>query len=302
MQKIRIRLPAAVVNLGPGLNSLALALGLYTTIEISARSDDQLVVETYGEGAGRYAIGLRHPTVLAMARVFQRLERAVTGFNVRVENSIPPGSGLGAETAFLLAGVIGANNLMGGVYQRGQIMEIAALISRPESAVAAMLGGLSTSLLEGERLIYRTLPVAPQRVVIVLPEMERYTRAPLPDRIPSAVAVHNLSRLPLLLQALGEGDQGLLASTLTDALNVPRLAGQIPGFGTMVSAVKAAGAAAVTLAGDGPACIIFGGDRQIDAITDAAVGALYNAGVSARTWSVPIDTQGVVISMMTSSR
>ncbi len=301
MQKIRIRLPAAVVNFGPGLNSLGLALGLYTTVEISARSDDQLVVETYGEGAGRYAIGLRHPTVLAMARVFQRMERAVTGFTVRVENSIPPVSGLGAETAFLLAGVIGANNLMGGVYQRGQIMEIAAQISRPESAVTAMLGGLSTSLLEGDRLIYRTLPIAQHRVVIVLPEVERYARAPLADRIPSAAAVHNLSRLPLMLQALREGDQALLASTLTDALNVPRLAVQIPGFGAMVSAVKSVGASAVTLAGDGPACLIFGSDRQMDAITDAAVGALYKAGVSTRTWTVPVDTQGVVISMMTTS-
>lgn len=301
MQKIKIRLPAAVINLGPGLNSLGLALSLYTTIEISARSDEALVVETYGEGAGRYAIGLRHPTVLAMARVFQRLERAASGFTVRVENSIPLNSGLGAETALLLAGVIGANNLMGSVYQRTQIMEIAAQISRPESAVTAMLGGLSTSLFEGDHLIYRTLPIAPQRVVVLLPEISRYTRAPLSERIPAAAALHNISRLPLLLQAFKEGDHRLLASTLPDTLNVPRLAAQIPGYSAMVTAVRAKGASAVTLAGDGPACIIFTDEKQTDAITDAAINALYKAGVSARAWTVPMDTQGVVISMMTSS-
>jgi homoserine kinase len=301
MQKIRIRLPAAVTHLGPGLNSLGLALALYTSIEISARNDDALVVETFGEGAGRFAIGLRHPTVLAMARVFQRLEQAVSGFSVRIENSIPLNSGLGAETAFLLAGVIGANNLLGGVYQRSQIMEIAAQISRPESAVTAMLGGLSTSLLEGERLIYRTLPISSQRVVVILPELSRYTRSPLPDRIPAAAVLHNLSHLPLLLQALKEGDHRLLATTLPDAVSVPRLAAQIPGYSAMVTAVKANGASAVTLAGDGPACLIFCDEKQTDAITDAAINALYNEGVTARSWTVPIDTQGVVISMMTSS-
>lgn len=301
MQKIKIRLPAAVTNLGPGLNSLGLALALYTSIEISARNDDSLVVETLGEGAGRFAIGLRHPTVLAMSRVFQRLERAVTGFNVRIENSIPLNSGLGAETAFLLAGVIGANNLLGSVYQRGQIMEIAAQISRPESAVTAMLGGLSTSLLEGDHLIYRTLPVASQRVVVILPEITRYARPALSERIPSAAVLHNLSRLPLLLQALKEGDHRLLAATLPDAVSVPRLAAQIPGYGAMVTAVKARGASAVTLAGDGPACLIFSEEKRTESITDAAISALYSEGITARTWAVPIDTQGVVISMMTSS-
>ncbi|MBC8100611.1 MAG: homoserine kinase [Armatimonadetes bacterium] len=298
MQKIKIRLPASVVNLGPGLNSLGLALSLYTTIEISARNDEVLNVETVGEGAGRYATGLRHPVVLALARVFQRLERAPFGISIRVENSIPVNCGLGAETAFLLAGVIGANNLMGNVYTRDQTLEIAAHISRADSAVSAMLGGLSTSIMDDEKLYYRTLPSAPLRVVILVPELEKYTRPTPPERVPFVGASHNLSRLPLFMDAFRTGDLKLLGLTLPDQLQLPRLIPQITNYAYVVDVVKDAGAVGVTVAGEGPALLVFGDDKKLDKVAVAGVKAFNNVGVKARSWVVPVDTQGVIISVM----
>jgi homoserine kinase len=298
MQKIKIRLPASLINLGPGLNSLGLALSLYTTVEISGRSDEQLLVETYGEGAGRYSIGLRHPVVLALARVFQRLERAPSGITIRVDNQIPLNSGLGAETAFLVAGVTGANNLMGNVYSRDSVMEIAAQISRADSAVSAMLGGLSTSVLENEKLYYRSLPVAPMKVVVVLPELEKYTRPPLPERVPTGSATHNLSRLPLFIEALRTGDLKLLSLTLPDYLHNPRLIPQITGYAQVSDLAKRAGAAGVTVAGDGPALVMFAGEKQLQDVSEISLNTYRALGIPARSWILPVDTQGVIISVM----
>jgi homoserine kinase len=298
MQKIKIRLPASLINLGPGLNSLGLALSMYTTVEISARSDEQLVVEASGEGAGRYAIGLRHPVVVALSRVFQRLERAPLGITVRVDNHIPLNSGLGAETAFLVAGVIGANNLMGNVYSRDGALEIAAQISRADSAVSAMVGGLTTSMLEGEKLFYRRLSIAPLKVVVVLPELERYTRPAMPERIPYTAAAHNLSRLPLLIEALRDGDLKLLSLTLPDYLQAPRFAPQITGYAQVAELAKRAGAAAVTVAGDGPAIVMFAGEKQLQDVADITISTFRALNISARAWILPIDTQGVILSVM----
>lgn len=298
MLKVKIRLPASVVNLGPGLNSLGLALALYTTVEISGRTDESLVVETFGEGAGRYAIGLRHPVVLALARIFQRLERAPLGMTIRVDNQIPLNSGLGAETAFLVAGVIGANNLMGNVYTRDQVLEIAAQISRPDSAVSAMFGGLSTSILEDDKLYYRTLPLTSMKVAVILPDLEKYTRPAVPERVPFIGATHNLSRLPLFTEALKTGDLKLLALTLTDHLQMPRLVPQIPNYAAIVEMVKAMGASAMTIAGEGPAMLIFGEEKRLDKIAAACVQAFASINIKARSWVVPMDTQGVIISGM----
>jgi homoserine kinase len=304
MRKVKISLPATITSLGPGLNSLGLALSLRATVEIRERTDEQLIVETEGEGAGRYSVGLRHPVVLGMVRVFQQMERAPLGLTVKVESQIPPACGMGAETAFLVAGIIAANNLLGNPFNREQTLELAAqAVKRTDAVVTAMLGGLTASTLNDGKLTYRTLPIAPLTLVAVVPNIDTYadaTRAITPERVPFADALANLSRVPLLLEALRGGDLKLLANVLDDQLRAPLLHKHIPGYGHAVEMARRAGAQAITLCGEGPALIAFAekGHKQI---ADALQTAFQNSGVKARTWILPADTQGVVLSVAQSA-
>ncbi|MBC7870794.1 MAG: hypothetical protein H7Y09_08135, partial [Chitinophagaceae bacterium] len=166
MQKIKIRLPATVTNLGPGLHSLGLALGLYTSVEISGRSDQQIILELVGEGATHYPIALKHPVVLGIGRFFQHIEKAHLGINIRVDNHIPTESGLGAEAAMMMAGILGANFLMNNLYKRTELLEIAAESIRPDHVVTTVLGGLTASLIRDSELIYRALSVNPFRIIV----------------------------------------------------------------------------------------------------------------------------------------
>jgi homoserine kinase len=299
MRKVKITLPATITNLGPGLNSLGLAVGLYTTIEMSERSDEQVIVETEGEGAGRYGLGLQHPVVLALIRIFQKQERAILGLNIKISNHIPLDSGLGAEAAFTVAGIIGANNMLGNVYSRNQILEIAAQISRrPDHTVTTILGGLTTSLMNGETLLFRALSTSNLTAIIALPQLDNYAgeiARVKPERIPMSDALFNLSRLPLLVDALRSGDLKLLAQTLDDKLNIPYLKAHISGFDHAAEMARRAGAIGVTLSGDGPALVVFAEANHKKIATTVEV-AFENAGVKARSWVVPVDTQGVVIS------
>lgn len=304
MQKVKITLPATITNLGPGLHSLGLAVGMHTIIEIVERADHQLIVEPTGEGAGRYSIGLQHPVVLGLTRIFQRLERAPLGMTVRIENRIPLASGLGAEAAFLVAGVIGANNLLGNPFSRSEVMQIAAEVThQPDRAVTTLMGGLTASVRHEQRLHYHNLPVAALRLVIALPEIRNYPvegRSLAPERVALVDALHNLSHLPLLLDAFRAGDHQRLSVSLPDKLYTPALRTRITGFDAVVSAALDAGAAAFSLSGMGPALIFFAESKHRD-IAAAVENAFAAANIKARTWILPVDMQGVVISVAGSS-
>ncbi len=299
MYKVKITLPASITNLGPGLGSLGLAIGLYTTIEISLRDDQRLVVDTEGEGTGGYGIGLRHPVALAMMRIFQRQERAVLGVNVKVHNQIPINSGLGAEAAFWVAGVIGANNILSAGYRRAELTSLAAQISGFASqAITSIMGGLTASFMNADGPVYRALPVQSLQVVVVLPELERYQSEIIgvkPERVPLTDALFNLSRVPLLVEALRIGDLNLIGQLLDDRLHVPYLKSYVKGYDDIVEAAKEAGALAVSLSGDGPAMIAFARDNH-DEIAARMEMTFSQFGMTARSWIVPIDTQGVIIS------
>ncbi|GAB4509693.1 MAG: homoserine kinase [Anaerolineae bacterium] len=300
MQKLKIRLPATVTNLGPGLNALGLALGLYTTVEISGRQDTTLNVQVSGEGAEQFSIPLRHPVVRAMARFFQHLERAHLGINIRIENNIPLKSGLGAETAFTVAGILGANNLMGGLFNRDTMLRMAAEISGADGVVAALLGGLVIAILDDDTLIYRALPVRSFPVVVVVPELKNYAAPVLPEQISRREALFNLSRVPFLIEALRAGDLRLFTQMLPDQLYAPRVAQQITGYPGVAEAALNNGALAVTPCGEGPALMAFAESRH-ERVGTAMLAAFKDIGVNARSWVLPIDTQGVVISAVQSA-
>ena len=294
MRKVTVRLPATISSIGPGLN--ALALGLYTSVEISERHDNQLLVEPSGEGAGHYSVGLRHPVTLAMMRVFQRIERTAPGIQIRINNTIPLESGLGAETAFAVAGVIGASNLLGQNLSREDILQLSTHISpQPQNVMSALLGGLSAGVLQNDTMLYRSLPVKPFQVVVVAPHLDGYRqRIPqVPKTVPLPDVEHHLNRIPLLLEGFRTGDVALISQMLEDHIWKSRL--QIPGYNHVRETARLAGALAVTICGDGPALLALAAEGH-SRIAEAMVAAFQNAGVEAAAHVVSIDTQGVVIS------
>lgn len=301
MHKVTVRLPATITGLGPGISAPGLAIGLYATVEITERNDNQLIVDTEGEGAGHYSIGLRHPVTLAIMRVFQRLEHTAPGVHIRVNSGIPVESGLGAEAAFWVAGIIGANNLLGQGLSREEILQLSARITpEPDNAIAALLGGLTSGVTDQDTFIYRSLPVTPVQLVIVTPSVEDYPASiePLPDPIPLDDVRYNINRLPLLLEGLRSGDLGLISQVLDDRIHNPRL--HVPGYNHVRETARLAGALAVTICGDGPSLVAFAKGNQ-ERIAEAMVAAFQNAGIDSQSWVVPIDTQGVVISAMQSA-
>jgi homoserine kinase len=302
MHKVNVSIPAVSTNVGPGYDVLGLALNLRNTIEMSLRSDDQLTVETRGEGADQLPTDFYNPVMQGAIKLFQRLEQAPAGLAVRCTNVIPLDVGLSSRATLVVGGLVGANNLLGSPFSHEDLIEMAAeLTGQPESVVTTMRGGLGLcSRGTDGTLIYRAIEIAALRVVIALPDVPAYThlrREDLPARVLLADAVQNVGHTALLIEALRDGDLDLLRHTLADRLHEPHRRDSIPAFHEVERAALDTGAIGVTLCGAGPALMVFASYNH-QHIADAMQAAFEAADVTARTWTVGGDLQGVVISVV----
>ncbi len=301
MYKVNVSIPAVATNVGPGYDVLGLALNLRNTVEMSLRPDDKLEVIVRGEGAGVLPENYYHPVVRAAIKLFQKLEQAPAGLNVRCTNTIPLDVGLSARVTLTVGGLVAANNLLSSPFSHDELIAIGAeLTGTPEAVVAAMRGGLGICSSTPDGLIHRAIEIKPLRVVIALPQLPDYhhrLRDELPATVPLADAVFNVGRTALLIEALRDGDLKLLPRAIQDRLHEPTRRPTIPGYDAVSAAALDAGAVAVTLCGAGPALLAFATFNH-QSIEAAMRAAFKTAGIDARTWTPSCDQQGVVISVV----
>lgn len=299
MTTVRVTIPATSANLGPGFDSLALALGMCNVVELR-EIDHGLEFDLHGEGIDSLARDAGNMVVQAAMSVFRRAGRAPGGLYVHLESNIPVGSGMGSSAAALLGGVVAANIMLGNPLQRDEMLRVAiGLEGHANSIVAALYGGLVVSSYDEGRLVYASLPVAPMHVVVVLPDVKiSSARSRVPQSVALADAVFNIGRSALVMHALGTGDFDLLSAALADRLHEPTRRELIPGFEKAAEAARRYGASAVAISGSGPALIAFAPDDH-EAIAKAMERALPTATqAEVRSWILPVDTQGISISEM----
>jgi len=106
--QVQVQVPATSANLGPGFDSLGLALGLYDDLEVRAVGSPGVVVEVRGEGAGEVPDGEAHLVVRAVRLALDHVGASQTGLHLTCRNRIPHGRGLGSSAAAVVAGILAA--------------------------------------------------------------------------------------------------------------------------------------------------------------------------------------------------
>jgi homoserine kinase len=300
-QQVSVSVPATTANLGPGFDCLGLALDLWNHALFSLEGD-QIQVDVNGEGAGELQNDADNLIARAALRLFESAGAPTpAGLLIRCVNHIPLTSGLGSSAAATLAGLLGANALLGAPYSNEAILGIAAKFEgHPDNIAPALLGGLvlsaqvSTEKGDGAgSLITHRVPVADFKVALVIPDVALTTqqaRAALPAQVPLGEAVFNIGRAALVVEALRTGDLELLKSAMDDRLHQPYRLKLIPGGEEALRAARQAGAAAA-LSGAGPGVIAFT-HRDAAPIAAAMAAAFSQAGVPVRSFSLGIATSG----------
>jgi homoserine kinase len=256
---------ASSANLGPGFDSLGLALSLYDEIVVET-IEVGLNVEVEGEGAGQVPLDSTHLVVRAVQHGLRAVGASVGGLNIRCRNAIPQSRGLGSSAAAVVGGLAAVNGL---VTQTGsKPMSEADLIQRssefeghPDNAAAAVLGGGVVSWTStgstGPRYAGAPLQIHPDiHLFVAIPEQRSLTaetRVLLPRSVSHGDARFNVSRAALLVVALTERPDLLMDAT-EDVLHQPHRAMAMRASAEYLQILRRCGIAAV-LSGAGPAVL-----------------------------------------------
>ncbi len=274
---------ASSANLGPGFDSIGLALNLCDEIVVET-TDSGLVVEVDGEGADQLPRGPEHLVVRAVQHGLQAAGVSAGGLVVRCRNAIPHSRGLGSSAAAVVGGLAAANGLVAQTdstpLSESQLIQLSSEFEgHPDNAAAAVLGGAVVSWIDrsGDRPGYSAVPLRLHpdiRLFLAIPEersLTAETRVLLPAQVSHQEARFNVSRAALLVVALTERPDLLMAAT-EDVLHQPQRAAVMPASAEYMWLLRRCGVSA-TLSGAGPSVI---------ALTSGAGVAAGSAGVRSR--------------------
>ncbi|MEE9538191.1 MAG: homoserine kinase [candidate division NC10 bacterium] len=299
-RRITIRLPASTANLGSGFDVLGLALGLYNTIEMETTSRG-VEVTVEGEGAERLqGEGKRSLVVRAAEAAFAHLGVTPPGLKVHLRNEIPLKRGLGSSGTACLGGIIGAAELTGRPLSPQEILKLALpLEGHPDNITPSLVGGLTASCLSEGEVRYVKIPLPEAiTVVAVIPEQQLSTaeaRRALPRQVPFADAVHNVSRVALLVGAMVAGDLSLLDEATRDRLHQPYRAKLLPGMEEVLEVARRGGALAAFLSGAGSTVVALV-NQGAETVGAEMAEAWARIGLRAEVKVLAIDREGIQLS------
>src|SRR4029079_16423066 len=149
---ITIRVPATSANLGPGFDSLGLALDLWN--ETIVRLAIEYTVQVKGEGAEKLSPGENNLIIQSAQKLADCVGKHLPTFHAECVNQIPLSSGLGSSAAAKLTGLLAANSLLGKPLSREKVLNTAKeMEGHPDNVAPAMLAGLVVSTLNSGSVV-----------------------------------------------------------------------------------------------------------------------------------------------------
>jgi len=294
---VRVQVPATTANMGPGFDSLGMALKLYNIIEMEEVGNG-INIDVEGEGAEKIPRDRGNIVYIAAARVFKLAQYRSKGLRIRIINNIPLARGLGSSASAIIGGLVAANILSGNKLDEKDLLNLAADIEgHPDNVAPALVGGIVvTTMADGEVRYSKIDPPARLKCVVAVPDFvlpTKMAREVLPQSITLSDAVFNISRTALLVTALMKQDLNLLSTAMDDRIHQPYRANLVPGMKKVFAAARLAGAKGVALSGAGPTLIAFG-DENINLIATVMKDTFSQSGINARVMELEPNPVGAV--------
>ncbi len=218
-----IQTPATSANLGPGFDSLGLALDLNN--QVSIKASDFLTISIKGEGSGKPKLKTNNQFVSIFYNFYIKLIGKRDNFRFEFQNNIPFSRGLGSSSAVIVSAIASAYHLANVTLSRESILNKALFYEpHPDNIAPAVFGGFTASLtLRNEKVITQKKEIPSYlKAVIVIPNRPMSTlrsRAKMPKNISMQKTVFNLSHSAVLTAAFFNEDWKTLQVASQDKLH-----------------------------------------------------------------------------------
>ena len=250
--KIKVSVPATSANVGSGFDALGLAVTLYNTVTF----EESEKLDISAADGTRIPRNAPHPASRSATGLPANAGKKIPPLRIVQTNPIPMARGLGSSSACIIAGLLGANRMLGDILNTQELLTLATSIEgHPDNVAPALLGGLTSSVYE-DGVVYSVKRDVDQSLCFaaIVPDYKLLTeaaRAALPKQVSHKDAVYNLSRAALVPAAFCEGRHELLAIATEDKLHQPYRMPLMPGSKEVFALAKQCGAKAVYVSGAG---------------------------------------------------
>lgn len=264
--KVRVKIPATSANMGPGFDTLGVALNLYNKIEVEEIESGLEVVSLNPEGY--IPKDERNLIYRAIKVVFDKVGYRMKGLRITQDSEIPMTRGLGSSSACIIGGMLCANVISGRKLSYNQIIHLAAQMEgHPDNVGPALYGGFCVSLMEDDLTIVKSFKINPDiRFALMIPDYfvsTRRSRGALPQKLAFKDAVYNIAHASLLQAALVSGDTECLKYGVKDKIHQQYRKKQLDSMEEIFSKTYENGACATYLSGSGPTILsIIDGDYE----------------------------------------
>ncbi len=298
-----VRVPATSANLGPGFDTLGLALSIYDEVTFSVFDDDKLEILVSGSGAEEIPTDASNLLYRSIEHVFSALNAGpIPGLRIEQRNGVPSGRGMGSSGSAVVAGILIARTLLAEthVLSDADLLRFATDIEGHADNVApALFGGLTIAWVEDGVPNHLKLNVNREVLpVVFVPDMTlstAYARSLTPLHVSREDAVYNIQRAALLIAALVQRPKLLFEAT-SDKLHQDHRAPAMPASYALIQSLRKAGLAAV-VSGAGPTVLVLadGPVERERALDVAAEHERHATGEQRATWQpmmLAVDVQG----------
>ena len=262
-RKVVVEVPATTANLGPGFDTLGMALTIQDRLSATVVDAPGILVDVHGVGEGEVPTDETNLIARSMAHAFASKKIPMPGIHLEAHNVIPHGRGLGSSGAAIVSGVMAAKGLLEGIaeFSASELLALATdMEGHPDNIAPSLFGGLTIAWMTDEGPKHKKLSVhRGVSLVVAVPEdssmSTQLARSLQPETVPHQDAIFNLSRSALLIAALIQSPELLFEAT-EDRLHQNYRASAMKDTDALLQKLRSKGYAAV-VSGAGPSVLIL---------------------------------------------
>jgi homoserine kinase len=304
MKEITIHSPGTVANLVCGFDVLGLCLtDPFDIMRVRLLDKKEVIVRTT-DGYPLPTDPAQNTAGAPLLEMVANLEQEV-GFEVIITKQIKPGSGIGSSAASAAGAVVAANELLGNIFSREDLVrfamfgeKVASGVKHADNIAPCIYGGI-TLIRSIFPLDIVSIPAPPLFVTVVHPQIEVRTsdsRQILRKEVLLKDAIRQWGNIAGLVAGLMKNDYELIGRSMEDVIIEPVRSILIPGFHEIKRQSRDAGAIGGGISGSGPSVFMLSRDEPTALAVEQAMKSIYDRiGLNYYTYVTTISQQGVTL-------